>query len=369
MDEVKITVIGAGVVGLAIAAELSREYTDIIVLERHDSFGRETSSRNSEVIHSGIYYPSGSLKAKLCVEGADILYKYCEKNSVPYSRLGKLIIAGNELEKKQLEDLYAIGCKNGVLSLAFMNEDEVKKMEPYVKAVSALYSPNTGIINSHSLMDCYYRQASSAGVMFSFESDVNYIERNSDKYIVGVKEDGYKFISSVVINSSGLCSDDIAGLAGINVSSAGYKLQYCKGSYFYYGKKSPVKMLIYPVPHKDLKGLGVHATLDLSGRLRFGPDTEDVNTVDYNVDENKRDLFYEGANKIISGLEKESFYPDTAGIRPKIKGTGIKDFIIRHEADKGLKGFINLIGIESPGLTASLSIARYVKGIVNNILN
>lgn len=193
--------------------------------------------------------------------------------------------------------------------------------------------------------------------------------RKKAGYLIGIKNDDYKFISKVVINSAGLYSDHIAELAGINVDSAGYRLKYCKGSYFSYAKKSPVKMLVYPVPHKDLTGLGVHATLDLGGRLRFGPDTEYIDAIDYKVDVDKRDIFYKGASKIINGLEKELFVPDMCGIRPKIKGEGIKDFIIRHENEIGLEGFVNLMGIESPGLTASLSIAKYVKGVVCNILN
>lgn len=367
MDKVNITIIGAGVVGLAIAAELSKQYDEIVVLEKHDKFGQETSSRNSEVIHSGIYYPTGSLKAKLCVEGAEMLYAYCERNSVPYSRLGKLIVAINEEEKRHLAELYNTGIQNGVKNLIFIDKNEIAKIEPNVNAISALYSPNTGIIDSHSLMESFYRTASAADVMFSFGSEVSLIEENENGYMIGIKNDEYKFISRIVINSAGLYSDYIAGLAGIDVDRAGYRLKYYKGSYFSYAKKSPVKMLIYPVPHKDLTGLGTHATLDLGGRLRFGPDVEYVDTLDYKVDVTKRDVFYAGANKIIKYLDKESFVPDMCGIRPKIKGDGIKDFVIKHEIDKGLEGFINLVGIESPGLTACLSIARHVGKIVDDI--
>ncbi|TAN42029.1 MAG: NAD(P)/FAD-dependent oxidoreductase [Nitrospirae bacterium] len=367
MDKVNITIIGAGVVGLAIAETLSDKYENILVLEKHGKFGQETSSRNSEVIHSGIYYPPGSLKAKLCVEGAGMLYSYCKKNSIPHSKLGKLIVAVNETEKIHLEELYDTGIKNGVKNLKVFDKNETVLLEPDVNAVSALYSPDTGIIDSHSLMYSLYKTSVASGVMFSFGNELNRIEKNKDGYLIGIKNDDYEFTTDFVINSAGLYSDHIAELAGIDIDSAGYRLRYCKGSYFSYEKKSPVKMLVYPVPHKDLTGLGTHATLDLGGRLRFGPDTEYIDSMEYKVDASKRDFFYEGANKIIKELERESFVPDMCGIRPKIKGNGIKDFIITDETSKGLEGFINLIGIESPGLTASLAIAKYVRSLLKEV--
>ena len=365
MDEVKITIVGAGVVGLAIAAELSREYEDIVVLEKHEKFGQETSSRNSEVIHSGIYYPPNSLKAKLCVNGASLLYEYCEKHSLPHSRLGKLIVASNESEITDLQEIYNAGIQNGVKGLTLIEKDEINKMEPNVNAIAAIYSPNTGIIDSHSLMSHLHGVANSSGVMFSFNTEVDSIQKQKNGYVIGIKNDSYKFVSSIIINSAGLSADRIAAMAGINIDKADYRLSHCKGSYFSYSRKSPVKMLIYPVPHKNLSGLGIHATLDLGGRLRFGPDTDYVDAIDYKVDAGKRDIFYKSAKKNIGGLDKEAFNPDMAGIRPKIKGEGIKDFVIKHEIDRGMEGFINLTGIESPGLTASLSIAKYVKNMVN----
>ena len=366
MDEVKITIIGAGVVGLAIAAELSREYDDIVVLERHDKFGQETSSRNSEVIHSGIYYPPNSLKATLCVKGAQLLYKYCEKYSIPHSKLGKLIVATNESELTDLQELYDTGILNGVEGLALIEKNEINEMDPNVNAIAALYSPNTGIIDSHSLMSRLYRFANASGVLFSFNTEVNFIEKQENAYVIGIKNDNYKFISSVVINSAGLSADYVAGLAGIDIDRADYRLSYYKGSYFSYARKSPIKMLVYPVPHKDLTGLGIHAILDLGGRLRFGPDSEHVDFIDYKVDSNKIGIFYESVKKIIKGVDKEAFVPEMSGIRPKIRGEGIKDFVIKDEIDRGMGGFINLIGIESPGLTASLCIAKYVKNITKS---
>jgi len=371
MDEVRITVIGAGVVGLAIAAELSARYDNIVVLERHDTFGREASSRNSEVIHSGIYYPEGSLKARLCVEGAAQLYEICDKYSIPFKRLGKLIAATDPSELKAIEGLYKKGLKNGVKKLSIIEKNDIDKMEPNTSAIAALYSPDTGIVDSHSLMKHFFKIAEENGAIFAFNSEVERLDKKSEGFVIGVKRDNYRFKSKLVINCSGLSSDRVAGLAGIDIPANNYKLKYCKGSYFSYAKPSPVKMLIYPVPHEELTGLGVHATLDLGGRLRFGPDTEYVSNIDYKVDADKRERFFEAALKIIPGLEKDAFIPDMAGIRPKLSGPNEKarDFVIKDETEAGFAGLINLIGIESPGLTASPAIANMVMSIVSGILN
>ena len=371
MDEVKIAIIGAGVVGLAIAAELSRKFGDIVVLERHNAFGQEISSRNSEVIHSGIYYPEGSLKAKLCVEGAEQLYKICGQYSIPHRKLGKLIVATDQSELQRINELMKKGKKNNVKGLVILNNDEVGKIEPHANAIAALYSPNTGIIDSHSLMKHFYNMAEDNGVLFAFNSEVNRLDKENDGFVVGIQQDDYQFRSKVVINCAGLSSDYIAKLAGVDIQKNGYELKYCKGSYFSYAKPSPVKMLIYPVPHEELAGLGVHATLDLGGRLRFGPDAEYIDAIEYKVDADKKDFFYKGASKIIKGLEKDAFIPDMAGIRPKLSGKNekAKDFVIKDEAEKGLDGLINLIGIESPGLTASPAIGKMVADIVSKILN
>jgi L-2-hydroxyglutarate oxidase LhgO len=368
VDEVAITIIGAGVIGLAVAAELSHDYDNIILLERHDKFGQETSSRNSEVIHAGIYYPPSSLKATLCVKGAELLYRYCEDHGIPHRRIGKLIGATEDSELSDLEEILQRGLQNGVHGLSLLDKQEIIRKEPHTNLLAALYSPNTGIIDSHSLMAHLHGTANGAGVICSFNSEVSAIEKGNNGYRVRLKSEDYIFHSRVVVNCAGLAADSVAQLAGIDIDEAGYRLQYSKGSYFSYGKTSPVKMLVYPVPHKDLAGLGVHATLDLGRRLRFGPDAEYVERIDYRVDPGKRDAFYESAARIIRGLDREAFVPDMAGIRPKIKGEGIKDFVIRHEADRGLDGLINLIGIESPGLTASLAIAELVRDLVRNAL-
>lgn len=364
MEKVQITIIGAGVIGLAIARELSRHYSDIVVLEKNDHFGRETSSRNSEVIHSGIYYPTGSLKARLCVEGARLLYDYCPANIIPHQRLGKLIVATTESEIEQVHALHAKGCANGVANLAIVDAAQIQAWEPRVPGILALWSPDTGIINSHALMESYYREANQAGVLFAFKSEAKRITPCGDGYEIIAGDEDYPFSSRIVINSAGLHSDHIARLAGFDVDALGYRLRYCKGDYFSYSGASPVHRLIYPVPHENLTGLGVHATLDLGGRLRFGPDTEYVDHLDYTVDERKKGIFYQSACKIITGLDESRLMPDMAGIRPKLKGSGVMDFIIRAEKANGFPNFINLIGMESPGLTASLAIARHVRELV-----
>ena len=371
MEEVNITIIGAGVVGLAIAAELSSRYDNIVVLERHNTFGQETSSRNSEVIHSGIYYPEGSLKARLCVEGAEQLYDICNKYSIPHKRLGKIIVATEQSEFKILEELHNKGQRNNVKGLVILDENDINVTEPNTAAIAALYSPNTGIIDSHSLMKHFYNMAQGNGVLFAFNSEVDRLSKENNGFVVGIQQEDYRFKSKLAINCAGLSSDYIANLAGIDIQKSSYKLKYCKGSYFSYAKPSPVKMLVYPVPHEELAGLGVHATLDLSGRLRFGPDTEYVENIDYRVDENKGERFYEAALKIIPGLERDAFVPDMAGIRPKLSGQNerVRDFVIKDETENGMRGLINLIGIESPGLTASPAIAKMVADIVSRILN
>jgi L-2-hydroxyglutarate oxidase LhgO len=368
MEETHITIIGAGVIGLAIAAELSLTRKEILLLEKHESFGQETSSRNSEVIHAGIYYPQGTLKASLCVEGMELLYSYCRKLSIPHKQIGKLIVAVDNSETGQLMEVMENGKRNGVESLSLVDSSEAKRKEQKVNAVAAVYSPCTGIIDSHAYMKSLYNSARSRGVFFSFGSEVDSLNPEKNGFVIGVKGEPEKIFSRIVINSAGLASDNIAGMAGIDPDDHGYRLDYCKGSYFTYSKSSPVGMLVYPVPQHNLSGLGVHATLDLGGRLRFGPDVEYVKQIDYVVDHNKKSSFYKGASKIIRGLDENAFNPDMAGVRPKIKGEGVKDFIIHHEADRGMNGLINLIGIESPGLTASLAIARHVEKLIKNFM-
>ncbi len=370
MEEMEISVIGAGVVGLAIAERLSRKFRSVIVLERNGAFGRETSSRNSEVIHCGIYYPKNSLKARLCVTGAPRLYELCARFDIGHKRVGKLIVATEDNEREGLRALYAHGLGNEVEGLRLIDGQEARSLEPTVCARAAIHSANTGIVNSHELMKLLHGTAQNAGAMFAFGQKVNLIDRRPDGYVIGVEGDDFKFKSRVVVNAAGLWADTVAGLAGIDIERFRYRLKYCKGSYFSYSRRSPISRLVYPLPEESLRGLGVHATVDLAGRLKFGPDTEYVEGLEYSVDKGKRKRFFESAAKIIAGLDAESFAPDMAGVRPKLSGPGEseRDFVIEEESAKGLPGFINLVGIESPGLTASLAIAELVAGMAEDVL-
>lgn len=374
MEKVHITVIGAGVVGLAVAAELSREYQDIFVLEKHHSFGQETSSRNSEVIHAGIYYPKDSLKAKLCVEGNYLLYEICAKNAIPHKRIGKLIVACAKEEEADLGKIFSGAVLSGAQGLTLITQEQIKKIEPNVKASAGLYSAGTGVLDSHRLMDYFFQQAKVNAVDFAFNTEVKAIKKASAGYELIVRDaagEEFSFLSEVVINCAGLNSDIIAQMAGIDIDKFGYRLHYCKGQYFRVSPKKAglINGLVYPVPKPKAGGLGIHATKDLSGSMRLGPDDLylDSREPDYSVDIKRRALFYESAKTFLPFIEEEDLSADIAGIRPKIKAgdKSFRDFIIREEGDKGLGGFINLIGIESPGLTASPAIARYVKNLLS----
>lgn len=371
MDEIKITIIGAGIIGLAIAAELSEKYNEIFVIERNDSFGQEISSRNSEIIHSGIYYPIDSLKFKLCREGANYLYETCEQSSVPFKRIGKIIIATEKSEIDHLERLFQNGLSNGLTELKLLDGQEIKKIEPNTNAIAGIFSPETGIIDSHALMKHFATKAKGRGAEIVYQSEVDFLAKEKGRFIIGLKQDAYRFISEIVINSAGLHSDMIASLIGMDIDKLGYRLHFCKGDYFAYTKQSPVSVLIYPLPDECFVGLGIHATLDMGLRLRFGPDNEYIDEINYKVDPKKKERFRIAAQKIIPNLDQESIIPDMSGIRPKIQGPEdtFKDFIIKNEFDLDLNGLINLIGIESPGLTSCIAIARMVSDLVADILH
>jgi len=369
-----ITIIGAGVVGLAIAAQLAHRDRVVFVLEKNERFGQETSSRHSGVIHSGIYYPAGSLKAKLCVEGNRLLYELCGKRGIGHKKLGKLIVAASSEETGQLQKLKEKGQGNGATGLKLISRSELKEMEPNVEGVAALLSPSTGIIDSHALMEHFAARAKDGGAEIAYRKKVVGLEKVSAGYKVAVEENDkgkFSFDTRILINCAGLQCDKVAELAGIDIDRAGYRLHYCKGEYFTVGggKNRLVKRLIYPVPEVKGTGLGVHVTLDLEGRMRLGPNTQYVDSIDYAVDSRHKDSFYKSAKRMLPFIEYEDLEPEMAGIRPKLQGPGedVKDFVIRDESDKGLPGLINLIGIESPGLTSSPAIARYVARLVENI--
>lgn len=358
-----ITIIGAGVIGLAIASEVANDSLDIFILEKNESHGRGISSRNSEVIHAGIYYPANSLKARFCIDGRELLYEICEKNNIPYKKTGKMIIATIDSEITKVKGLFQNVQQNGVRSVQLLEREDIKKMEPNVNAVMALFSPDTGVLSVHSLMDYFLMSAKNKGAEIVYDTEVIDIEQIKDGYRIATKNkkgELFKFTSERVINSAGLQSDVIANMIGKD-----YRLYYCKGDYFSINRSIPVQRLIYPVPEERHTGLGIHLTIDLNGRARLGPDVEYIERKeDYRVNSKKRDKFYEGAVRYLPFLKKEDLSPDMSGIRPKLQGPcdDFRDFVISED----LPGFINLVGIESPGLTASPAIASYVKKMLFN---
>lgn len=373
MDRVDGIVIGAGAVGLAVACELSRLGSDILVVERNGSFGQETSSRNSEVIHAGIYYPKGSLKHTTCIEGGALLYEFCERHNIPYRRSGKLIIASGETETAALEALYARGRENGVAGLELLSRAALEALEPAVVADAAIHSPVTGILDTHAYMKCLVGMIAQNAGQIAYAAECTGIEKSGNGYTVTVRESGgglFSLESAAVINCAGLSSDKVASLAGIRTKD--YALAYCKGDYFRLNPscKAPVSRLVYPVPREKQAGLGIHLTPDLAGSIRLGPDDEYVQEIDYRVDPRKARLFAESVGVFLPGITARDITPDTSGIRPKLQGPGegFRDFVICHEEARGYPGLVNLIGIESPGLTASLAIARLVSGMVKEIL-
>ncbi|MDI6726012.1 MAG: NAD(P)/FAD-dependent oxidoreductase [Smithellaceae bacterium] len=365
-----VAVIGAGVVGLAIAEALCKECDGIVVLERNSSFGMETSSRNSEVIHSGIYYPTGFLKARLCTTGKALLYDWCLAKEIPHRKAGKLIVATSTDEVEELDSLLKQAQLNGVDDLVRLGSSDVRQLEPEVKAVEALYSPSTGIIDSHQLMRSLLISAESRGATIAYRSAATAICFDGARYRIEVNGGEYVVETKALINSAGLAADKIAALAGIDIQKEGYALKYCKGSYFSSSPSPRLNHLIYPVPAPNKEGLGIHATLDLAGRVRFGPDTLYTDVLDYRVDETARASFYQAISRYLPAMKIEYLTPDMSGIRPKLQGPGepYRDFIIREEKQNGLRGMINLIGIESPGLTSCLAIGQRVLSLVRPYL-
>ena len=367
METINIAVIGAGVLGLAVAAELSEKNEGVYIFEKNAKFGQEASSHNSGVIHSGIHYPPGTLKAKLCVKGNTLLYEICEKYRIPYKKLGKLTVAVEEKEIDELDKLMQMGKANGVEGLKFLDGEAVKKLEPYVEVEKALYSPSTGIVEPDELMNYFYAKAHRNNAVFVAETEVTGLRKVDGGFEVSGVSVGEKFsvIAKTVVNCAGLYSDKIASLVGLDVDKLGYRLYHCKGDYFRVVGKPPIKMLVYPVPKGA--GLGIHLTPDMSGSIRLGPNSYYVDKIDYNVESSEKE-FREDVKKFLPIIEKYNIQADSAGIRPKLQGPNdsFKDFVIRHEVDRGLFGFINLVGIESPGLTAAPAIGEFVTEIYQN---
>lgn len=354
---------------MAIGLELAKNHKDVLIIEKNHSFGQETSSRNSEVIHAGLYYPKDSLKTKTCVEGRHLLYEFCTRNNIGHKKIGKLIVAIEKNEVAEIEALLKNGIDNGVEDLVLLDKDKIKQMEPHIRSEVAIYSPSTGILDSHSFMKAIEGMFKSCGGQVAYNSELVGIDKSNAGFVAHIKDRGkevFKFCTRVLINCAGLSSDKVAQMSGIKHS--GYRLKYCKGDYFrvHNSKSKLIQRLIYPVPKKDRAGLGIHATLDLAGSLKLGPDDEYIENLIYDVDASKGKAFYESVKGFLPFINEDDLTADMAGIRPKLQGEqeGFRDFLIQDESDKGLAGLINLIGIESPGLTASLSIAKMVKSII-----
>ncbi len=365
MDNFAITIIGAGIVGLATAARLAPKLAGkLLLVERHESFGRETSSRNSEVIHAGIYYPENSLKARLCVSGSRQIYQICQKNNIAHRRLGKLIVATSTAEEASLNDLFEQGRRNGAANLKLLNAAQSHALEPQVKAQAALFSPDSGIVDSHKLLRFFYHQAKNNGATIAFHAEITRITPRQPGFQLdcsGPAPENYNFNSDIVINCAGLDAARLSRSAGFTTPN----IHYAKGSYFSYNGKSPLAHLVYPAPPPRGHGLGIHATIDLGGRLRFGPDLKYCDQPDYQVDATHQSQFTAAIKRYLPTLDTRRLTPDMAGIRPRLQGPDdpFSDFIIRNEIQA--PGFINLLGIESPGLTAAPAIAAEIARMLN----
>lgn len=373
MEKVNITIIGAGVIGLSVAAELAQKYKDIIVVEKYPSFGQETSSRNSEVIHAGIYYPLDSLKLRTCLEGNRLLYEFCQTHNIPFKRTGKLIVASVKDEEEDLYKLFQRGRENGVKDLEQLTKAKLQALEPHIKAEAGLFSPSTGIFDTHSYMKQLASSFKKDGGDIAYSTELTKITKINEGYELTVTDNGkdsFTFDTRIVINCAGLQSDKVSAMAGL--ASEEYRLKYCKGDYFRLApaKASKISHLVYPVPKPKSGGLGIHLTPDLGGSVRLGPDDEYVREIDYKIDPAKAKGFCDSVNIFFPGIKVDEISPDTSGIRPKLQGPGedFRDFIIKHEENSGVPGLINLIGIESPGLTGSPAIARLVAGLVKPLL-
>jgi len=353
------------VIGLSVARRLSLSGAEVVVLEAADAIGTGTSSRNSEIIHAGIYYPQGSLKATCCVQGRQALYRYCESRGVGHRRCGKLIVATREDQIPRLEQLCRLAAANGVTDLEWLTAGEAGEMEPAVFCVAALNSPSTGIIDSHGLMLALQGDAEAAGATIALRSAVSAGSLRDDGILLTVGRDpGLDIRADRVVNAAGLSAHKVAvGLRGLDPQFVP-PIHYAKGNYFSFNGRPPFSRPIYPLP--EAAGLGIHATVDLAGQIRFGPDVEWIGQIDYAVDPGRAGIFCRAVREYYPALDSGALQPAFCGIRPKLQtaGEADRDFIIQGEETHGVNGLVNLFGIESPGLTASLAIADRVAGML-----
>jgi L-2-hydroxyglutarate oxidase LhgO len=361
MESVECLVVGAGVIGLAVARALARAGREVIVVESESGIGAGVSSRNSEVIHAGIYYRTGLDKTRLCVDGKAMLYAFCREFGVPHKRCGKLVVAADAGEVDKLAALKAQAEANGVVDLTWLSGKEARALEPALVAERALLSPSTGIIDSHAFMLALRGDAEAHGAMFAFETPVLAGRTSGQGLVIEVGGPApMRLAAGLVVNAAGLSAQALArSIVGMPVDKIP-PLHLAKGNYFSLSGRSPFSRLIYPMPTPG--GLGVHLTLDLAGQAKFGPDVEWVDAIDYDVDPGRAPSFYAAIRTYWPGLPDGALQPGYAGVRPKIArpGGSTTDFLLQTEKDHGVTGLINLFGIESPGLTASLAIANWL---------
>lgn len=364
-DAVECVVVGGGIIGLAVARALARAGREVLLLEKERWLGQDTSSRNSEVIHAGLYYPKDSLKARFCVAGKNALYAYCAERAVPYKRLGKLVVAVSDEEIPVLRRVVAHAEANGVHDLQWLDAKEARALEPDLTCVAAFHSPSTGIIDSHALMLAYQADAEAAGATVALRAPLVEGRVSGSGFVLEIGgTEPITLEAKILVNSAGLYAPALARrVAGIPAAAIPPDY-YCRGVYFTLGGRTPFKRLVYPVP--EHAGLGVHLTFDMNGGARFGPDTEWIDGIDYTVDPKRGDKFYAAIRTYWPALPDGALQPGYAGIRPKISGPKepAADFMIAGPETHGVPGLVNLFGIESPGITASLAIADRVASLL-----
>ena len=364
-ESINTVVIGAGVIGLAVARALARSGREVIVLERNAAIGMETSSRNSEVIHAGIYYAHGSLKAQLCVSGKQQLYRYCEQQHIEHRRIGKLIVATREADLPALQSLAKRAAENGVGDLQWLDADAVKRMEPAVSGAAALFSPSTGIVDSHGLMQALQADLEAAGGSVALNAELVATDRAGEQTTLLIRsgEETMPLLARTIVNCAGLHATQVARMLH-QESHAVPATRYARGCYFAHAGTAPFSHLVYPLPQPG--GLGVHATLDLAGAVRFGPDVEWVDEIGYDVDAQRAETFAAAIREYWPAVDAAQLTPAYAGIRPKLAGPGepAADFRIDH-TQTSTQTVVDLFGIESPGLTSSLAIAEHVAALIS----
>jgi len=366
-----ITIIGAGVVGLAVGSEVAGKGREVYILEKNESFGREQSSRNSQSIHAGIYYIPGTFKAKMCVESNAAMYSLCEREGIPFIKCGKINVATDPDEDKTVDLFFQRTLENGAPA-KMLSQQELKSLEPDVRATSSFFTPTSGVVDAYTLMQYFLEKGRRGGAQVAYQTEVTGIEKTASGYDVRVKsgDNEFTFSTRILINSAGLFSDRIAAMAGIDIDAAGYRIHYLKGDYFTVSseKKGQLKHLVYPVP-SDIH-FGAHVCFDPDWRLRIGPFGYPVNEITYKVYDLEREpLMESGIMKALPYLEPSDLEPESAGVMANLQAPGETphDYIIKHEIERGLPGFINMVGMDSPALTCSPVIGKYIAEMVDDI--